>query len=63
MKQVILGRNLLLDSEIVRYSRSRDNVQQLDLLTLRKIAYEASLVSAMALIRIAKSPDFQDKAN
>lgn len=61
MGQVILGRNLLTDSEIVRFSRSRENINKLDLITLRKLAYDASLLSAMALIRISKSLDTPSK--
>ena len=57
MNQVILGKRLISDTEIIWYCRGPENVRQRSLAELQKIATDAALLSSLIVIRLCK----QDK--
>lgn len=54
MRQIILGKVLIPDTEIISFSRSRENRRGLNIIELQRIATQSALVSSMALIRISR---------
>lgn len=62
MKPVILGKNLLSDSELIWHCQGRENTRKLPVSELQNLAVQSALISSMAIIRMTRPGVFAEIA-
>jgi len=60
MKPVILGKNLLSDSELIWHCQGRENYRKRPISELKQIAVQAALISSMSIIKMTRPGVFAE---